>query len=230
MRATLLATVAATAMFLAVGQAGAADIVPQNSLGMYVSVFGGASFPSNIKTHYAATLGTNYSSTLHLKSGYLLGGAIGMQFNDMVRGEIELSHSSWKGKSYSYVATTGATGSGSVSGRISATYLLANVWLDMKNESAFTPYAGGGLGVGWVHGNIDYGSGYGHGNGKNTDFAFQLGVGVKYAFSDNLSLDLGYRYKSIVNVDFKNHDPTRNDLTGGDVSSHNIQLGLTYSF
>ena len=162
MRATLLATVATTSMFLAIAQANAGDAA--SDMGFYVSVFGGASFPSNIKTHYVSTGGINYSSTLNLKSGYLLGGAIGMQINDMVRGEIELSHSSWKGKSYSYVATTGANDSGSVSGRISATYLLANVWLDMKNESAFTPYAGGGLGGGWVHGNIDYGSGYGYGN------------------------------------------------------------------
>jgi opacity protein-like surface antigen len=223
MKTTLLATVAAASMFLATSQANAADVdVPvADSMSMYVSVFAGASFPKDIKTVFS---GTPYS--VDMKTGYLLGGAIGAQITDMVRGEVELSHSSWKAKSY-----VGSGGSpGTASGSTNATYLLANVWLDMQNSSAFTPYAGGGVGAAWVTGDVNLNnSGFGPADGRGTNFAFQLGAGVKYAFTDQVSLDLGYRYKSIQNVDFKALDGQA-DLENGDVNSHNIQLGLTYNF
>jgi opacity protein-like surface antigen len=223
MKTTLLATVAAASILLVCGQASAADVdMPAaDSMGLYVSVFAGASFPQNVKTQLS---GTNYS--VDLKTGYLLGGAVGVNITDMVRGEVELSHSRWKAKDYS--STGGATGP--VSGHMSATYLLANVWLDFENDTAFTPYLGGGAGAGWADANTTFnGNPSGYGDGE-MGFAFQLGAGLKYDLTENVSLDLGYRYKSILNVDFESSDGTGDVYEGGDVKSHNVQLGLTYSF
>ena len=218
MKNGLLATVATAMLFLACTQANAEDATPGN--GMYVSVFGGASFPENVKTNISSL---DYS--VDLKTGYLLGGAIGMNITEMIRGEVELSHSSWKADSF--VRTGGKSDSGSVAGSINSTYVLANVWVDINNDTAFTPYAGGGAGVGWADGNAKF-SGGGYGNGE-AGFAFQLGVGLKYDLTENIGLDLGYRYKSILGVDFQDLGST-NVYKSGDVSSHDVQLGLTYSF
>lgn len=235
MKTSLLTSVAAATFLLMSAQANAADLaVPaeDNSLGLYVSLFGGASFPESIDTFAdRVSVLQTYDSTLDLKTGYLFGGAIGMHVTDVIRGEVELSHSSWKGNDASWIDGAAVTGSDGVSGKISATYLLANLWLDWKNNSAFTPYVGGGAGAAWVNGSIDYdSSAWGHGDGRGTNFAFQLGGGLKFDLTENASVDLGYRYKSILNVDFKNRGAGEPNLENGDVNSHNVQLGLTYSF
>ena len=225
MKNTLLAGVAAASLFVGSGQAHAADVMDTSaadSMGLYVSVFAGASFPRDVVTDY---YGSEY--TVNLKTGYLLGGAVGMNVTDMIRGEVELSHSSWKGDSY-FDSTADATAD-PVDGNIKATYLLANLWVDIENDSSFTPYVGGGAGLGWADGNTTFnGNTFGYGDGE-MGFAFQVGAGLKFDLTENVLLDLGYRYKSIVNVDFDDSDGG-GIYRDADVNSHNVQLGLTFNF
>ena len=227
MNFSLLATVATATLFLACVQAKAEDGALGS--GIYVSVFGGASISDNVKADLSLPSKT-WSYDLDLKSGYLLGAVIGMNVTDMIRGEVELSHSSWKSNGESHVSDGGSFGTGATRGAISDTYLLTNVWLDLNNDTPFTPYVGGGAGVGWADGNTVFRNGpQGYGDSELA-FAFQLGGGVKFDLTNNVALDAGYRYKSILNVDLKNSDPSLNDYTGADFGSHNVQLGLTYSF
>jgi opacity protein-like surface antigen len=213
MKNTLLAGVAAASLFVVSGQAHAAD----------VSVFAGASFPRDLETVYATT-----DYTLGLKTGYLIGGAIGMNVTDMIRGEVELSHSRWDANEVSYAGMVG--GPDTADGSIKATYLLANLWGDFENDSSFTPYVGGGAGVGWADGNVTHGGApFGHGDGE-MGFAFQVGAGVKFDLTDNVLVDLGYRYKSILNIDFDDTSGVFGPWKDGDVNSHNVQLGLTFNF
>jgi opacity protein-like surface antigen len=223
---TLLAGVAVATLFLVSGQANAdsMDVSAADSMGMYVSVFAGASFPRDLETVY----GTTIDYTLGLKTGYLIGGAIGMNVTDMIRGEVELSHSRWDANEVSYEGMIG--GPSTADGSIKATYLLANLWGDFENDSSFTPYVGGGAGVGWADGNVTHGgAAFGHGDGE-MGFAFQLGAGVKFDLTDNVLLDLGYRYKSILSVDFDDTSGVFGPWRDGDVNSHNVQLGLTFNF
>ncbi len=231
MKNTLLAGVAVASLFLVSGQAhaDAMDASAADSMGLYVSVFAGASFPRDVETVYNSS-GTIYDVSLGLKTGYLLGGAVGMNITDMLRGEVELSHSRWKADDYNATSSTGATYAGTASGDVSATYLLANLWVDIENDSSFTPYIGGGMGAGWADASTSFGGGaFGYGDGE-LGFAFQLGAGLKFDLSENASIDLGYRYKSILNVNFDEVGGGLNAFTSGDVNSHNVQLGLTYSF
>ncbi len=119
-------------------------------------------------------------------------------------------------------------------GNVSADYkfnaqtLLANVYYDFHNSSAFTPYVGAGLGFGFLKESIDVNIGtLGADDSRSaTTFAWQLGVGVAYAFNDNLSADLGYRYIS--------YGTSNGDIANSDVSSyasgHEFALGLRFSF
>lgn len=215
--------VAVGVMTLAAAPARAADVASSGT-GLYVSVFAGASFADDIDTDQESI---PYS--LSTKAGYLLGGAIGMDVTDAIRIEVELSHASWDADSASLVPTSPPSITVSATGDITATFLLANGWFDVENDSLFTPYLGGGLGVGWADGDTDIGTapnGYGPGE---MGFAFQIGAGVKMELSEHVALDLGYRFKSIQNIDFED-DAGGNIYANGDVNSHNAQLGLTYSF
>ncbi len=182
----------------------------------YVSVFAGASFPNDVNTTRSSTASYSQKSD----TGYILGGAIGMNWNNVVRTEIELSHARWSGNSLDSNTAFASD--------VSSTYVLGNVWLDWKNNSAFTPYIGGGLGVAFV--NFDQTTAGNHGYaGSDTVLAYQLGAGVNFALSDQLSLDVGYRYKAT--SDFNPHDGDGfGDFVGAHLGSHNVQVGLTYKF
>lgn len=221
----LLAGVALTAAALLAPQANAADMIdPATGYPIYVSIFGGASFLDNVKGNYVSSSGSvAYGASLNTKTGYLIGGAIGVNWNDFIRTEVELSHSSWKAKSL----TTSGGSSSNASGHVNATYLLGNVWLDLHNSTPLTPYIGGGLGMAWASEKISTASLLSSSD-KDSGFAFQLGAGVKYDLTDAVSIDLGYRYKDVSNLDFST--TLGGVLKGADLHSHNIQLGLTFQF
>ena len=224
MKTNLFASVAVAALVLTEGAAQSQEALSFDNPHVYVSVFAGSSLPNDIKVNYNS--GAYSSSTsMHLKSGYLLGGAIGMEANDYLRGEIEYSRGRWEGKSYWAKVSGGVINSGDFPGTATANFLLANVWFDLKTQYPITPYVGGGLGIGWTDANLnDYA-----GDSYGKDFAFQLGAGAKYSFSEHVSLDAGYRFKSIPDV--RIHDLAGDfPLTGGAYNSHNFQVGLTYRY
>jgi opacity protein-like surface antigen len=221
MKKSLLTAVAVSAMALAVSQASAADYsAPAGpSYVPYVSIFAGMSLPNDVNTTRS---GSDLSQTL--ENSYLVGGAFGMSWNNVVRTEVELSHSHWGANSFS----TDGIVNNTYNSDVSATYLMGNVWLDLKNDSAFTPYVGGGLGVAFV--NFDQSLAGGHGySGNDTVLAYQLGAGVNFALSDQLSLDVGYRYKASANFNIQDGDGS-SDFTNAHLGSHNVQVGLTYKF
>ena len=224
MKSALLCGTAAVAFGLFGITASAADFTDPvdsaGSLGPYVSVFAGASWLQDVDTDYG---GTDY--TVSTDTGYILGAAVGMHVWNSFRAEIEVSHSSWDGDDYS---ETGG-GAGTVDGDISATYLLGNLWWDFDTGTSFTPYIGGGAGIAWADGDTTFGGNtYGYGDGE-AGFAFQLGAGLKFNLTEQLGLDIGYRYKSIQNIDFDDSDGG-GVYEDGDLNSHNAQVGLTFSF
>ena len=212
-------TLAATA-----GLAADATVAPVSGYMPYVSIFGGASFLNNVNT--VSSYAGNYS--VKTDTGYLIGGAIGLKWNEMLRTEIELSHMSNNANSYnknggSFYAA---------SGPIRQTYLLGNVWLDLPTGSSFTPYAGGGLGVGFADANVTF-IGLLPGYGSRTSgasLAYQVGGGIKFSLSEKIDLDLGYRYKGMTNVNFTDNQGANFQFNGANLNSHNVQLGLTFKF
>ena len=102
--------------------------------------------------------------------------------------------------------------------------LLANAYYDFHNDSIFTPYVGGGLGIGMVDG---YAELNGNGNQANdTVFAWQVGGGVGVALTDALTADLGYRYLGTSTV----HSEVDNNKFKTDISSHEFSVGIRFGF
>ena len=225
MKKSLLAATAIIALSLFAIEACAADVPETEEAGFYVSLFGGASFLDDVDTEVSLT-GYEYDYSVDTKTGYLLGGAIGMRVWNPLRAEVELSYARWKAKSYEYEGSL----TYDASGHLSATYLLGNLWIDIPTESALTPYVGGGAGVAWVDADTSFnGTALGYGDGQ-AGFTFQLGAGVKFDLTDWVALDVGYRFKGVLDIDFEDAGGTPADFKGGDLYSHNVQGGLVFRF
>ena len=220
---SLLASVGASAVALLSAQAGAGDHP------MYISMFGGGSFLNDVTSIKQESGGQNYSASFN--TGYIIGGAFGVHVNDRLRGEIEMSHAGWSAKGFSGLTNDGGVTS-TASGTLDATYLLANLWFDLPNNHAVTPYLGGGLGVGFVNANVlfnnfNHDDGY---TGGGTGLAFQIGGGLKKALTDKIDFDVGYRFKGITGINFGSLENSNQPYNGANLYSHNLQLGLTFKF
>lgn len=190
--------------------------------GWYLSLFGGGVFANHVEADDgSADDGQIFDFGTDM--GWLVGAAVGARFTDNLRGEIEVSTGS---VGLNDVTIDGAA-TFDVDGSASTTYLLGNLWFDLDTGSGFTPYVGGGIGAGYITAegtstvpySVDL-SGWG--------LAYQLGAGVKFDVADNIALDLGYRWKSIVNAELTGG--VNNDDAIADFGSHVIQAGLTFGF
>lgn len=125
--------------------------------------------------------------------------------------------------------------------------LFLNLYWDIENSSRFTPYIGGGIGVGFIktgfgrhHYNIDLSSpGYEEedryrdlGKRTETNFIWNLGVGVGYEINDNWVVDLGYRFVNLGSVTTATYvTPDSFTTTKTDhLYQHQFSLGIRYTF
>ncbi len=183
----------------------------------YVSVFGGGVFPEKTAWEYEGSI-----YTIGQKTGFTVGAAIGTHLAPGLRTELELSYARTALDSYS----TDSGSSDDAGGHLEQGYLLANVWKDI-NLGMVSPYIGGGVGFGALHFNNADADGGELSNDTGYGLAGQFGVGARMAVSDNLSVDLGYRFKSIVDtLIIGGGDWTYNY----DVATHNhiVQLAVNY--
>ena len=81
--------------------------------------------------------------------------------------------------------------------------VTGNLYFDIPTDTMLTPYLGAGVGYGWASGNDD-------------GMAFALMAGAEVSISENVSADVGYRYRQI--------------LDGQDPSAHEVLAGLRFKF
>jgi opacity protein-like surface antigen len=122
-------------------------------------------------------------------TSWTAGGGVGYQYNDFLRMDVTAD---WSGN---YNIAPGA--------KLGTTTVLGNVYFDWKNDSAFTPYIGGGLGYGYA---------YGDGYADDTGLALGLAAGVSIDMTSNLAADFGYRFRDIM---VKGDDPMMHQVTAG---------------
>jgi outer membrane immunogenic protein len=218
---------------LAFGTAYAAD-----NGGVYVGVKGGYEYKDISKkgvgdSNAAATNNNATNQSWSSGDGGVFGGSIGYNFADMglpVRAEVEYLHH----EGFKYSATNSTTGV--FNNKVDNIHtVFANFYYDIKTGTAFTPYVGAGLGVAWL--DQKYSSTFtgwtaatDNGSKSFTNFAWNLGAGVGYSVTDNIILDLGYRYSNLGET--KSVASANNRITLGkqDISTHEGLLGLRYQF
>lgn len=138
----------------------------------YLSISAGTFSPSRTTT----TNSNLQPVTTSYNTGWAVGGAYGVGFDNGLRLENELSYKT-------------------ASPDASALGWLINVWWDAKNSTPFTPYFGGGFGFGRGHaaspGIVDT---------DITGLSYQAGGGVAWKLQPSLTLDIGYRYFGITST------------------------------
>ncbi len=174
---------------------------------------------------------------------------VGYQFNDMVRADLtgEYFGGDYDASGQADFACAGEAIGTNCAGDARADYraigLMANAYVDMGTVAGFTPYLGAGLGVtrlDWsdvslrtecVAGAVAC-SGAAPAtqslNGENSwRFTYALMAGVSYDITEDLKLDLNYRYSQIDDGDMFNGT----DLEGFDdgLARHEIRAGLRLS-
>ena len=109
--------------------------------------------------------------------------------------------------------------------RIGVQTLLMNAYVDMPNSSGFTPYIGAGAGMAFI--DVEGRSMGMSASGHARVLAGQLGLGCSYAFSRNVSVDIGYRFVIMRNTD-ASCDSIRLNLQKNYM--HQAMLGLRVTF
>lgn len=184
----------------------------------YVSLFGGA---TETVTNWSYSDDNPY--LFEHDTGFTIGAAIGTHLAPGLRTELEVSYLRAAVESYTDEADDNNE---PASGDLEQGYLLGNIWKDF-DWGVLTPYVGAGVGFGFVH--FDDGVVDGDTQSDDTGYglAGQFGFGARIALGDDLSLDLGYRFKSIVDAFIIGGG---DDTDNSDVStySHVAQLGLNY--
>ena len=116
--------------------------------------------------------------------------------------------------------------------------LLVNAYYDFKNSTDFTPYVGAGIGLaslktegsatldnGWVFSGTNITGA--KACKREAVFAGQVGFGCSYAFNENVSVDLGYRFLMIGDGKVSAFDTT---VKSKNLYAHQFMLGARVTF
>jgi opacity protein-like surface antigen len=227
MNKLLLAGACAASIMLGVSSVQAADFYEPvtQSQGWYVSIFGGASWLDELDVTYSNSGTAGLSETV-TDAGFIVGGAIGMDINQNMRAEVEVSYfeNSVNQLDYPYFPV-----SFSASGHVNSVNVLVNIWHDFDMGGGFTPYVGGGAGVGFVDARAfrpNPPDDFNELIGSDIGFAFQVGAGLKFELTDMIGADIGYRYRGIMDVSLPSDDPVQANAST-DIYGHFVQAGIT---
>lgn len=152
----------------------------QASEGWYMNGTVGATLLSDSKISLSD--GTTLDANFDL--GYNLRGAIGYGF-EMYRLEVEIG---WWANGFNRIQGV-TTDPG---GDMTSLSLLFNSYFDFSNQSPWTPYIG--LGIGLANVSVDGLTFPGVQDDTSAVFAYQLSAGIGFDISENVVLDLSYRY------------------------------------
>lgn len=151
---------------------------------------------------YGPPPGTNTFTSGKISSSWSLGGGIGYKINKYLRTDLTVD---WMGSAKFRGSTAGTCGGlpcvSTDTSKFSALLLLANAYVDLGTWHGFTPYVGAGIGganVKWSElRNSIGGIVTPHPGANNWRFAVALMAGTSYCLTNNLSLDVGYRFTRI---------------------------------
>jgi opacity protein-like surface antigen len=199
----------------------------------YISGKLGSSLISFDDSKYYSQIAGDQSSEYdrtHDDSNFLGTFSLGYRVNSLFRTELEYAYRS----DFKYVKNPTNTGIANASQTSKIQTLMLQGFYDIDISSKFTPYLLVGLGL--AHHDFDFyartilgGTVY-SGNTSNTELAWNIGLGVSYPISENIDLDLSYRYISLGNAKWESHAVGDRGYGDADFTSNEFLLGIRYSF
>lgn len=184
--------------------------------------------PTNVVNDYESI---GYGGSIAVGYGYGIGvGAI--------RAELEAGLLSQKIESHTLAAVPATVSDPLASGTTEVLYGTVNAAIDIEAGMGFRPFIAGGIGLAEVnfknHGvtlAAPVGA-LGPGvvtamNDKDTGIAWHVGGGLGYAVNDQITLEAGYRYFGVSNVELTAIDGTVSSVP---IRQHQVTLGMRYGF
>lgn len=168
-------------------------------------------------------------------SQFTLGGALAIGYDlwpqQMIplRFEIEFAMRGNSEKSWS----DGNSTLSNVKGTWNNSTLFANLFWDFHNDTNFTPYIGGGLGLAFNYTGFDFTADNGDKfsvDDRFTNFAWNAGAGVSYSFNDNFAVDASYRFVGLGYNEVSAHYNGRKYEVGSDPYNNEFMVGLRFAF
>ena len=113
--------------------------------------------------------------------------------------------------------------------------LMLNGYYDFKNKSKFTPYLSAGVGVSRIENKVSinpefFGDSENITTDTNNNFTWTAGAGVAYKVTENVALDLAYRYVDAGETDVSQSIGGIKLKNTADLVSHDYSLGVRYNF
>ena len=163
------------------------------------------------------------------EAGFFTGGAIGYDLGDgfpqLGKGRIELE------VGYHYNALKEvqfASGSFDAAGDLSTISVMINTIGEYKDYSPrYHPYFGVGVGAATISMNKTSVAGYPMIDDSNVQLAYQVLTGLRIPISENLSMDLGYRYFGTLDPEFTD---AQGNTVDANIGNHNAEIGLRFNF
>ncbi|MBB4004030.1 outer membrane protein [Aurantimonas endophytica] len=174
------------------------------------------------------------SAEIGLDDGFGFGAGFGYRFTDFFRGDLTARYAK------ADLDFDDAFSPFSVGGDSKSWELMANAYVDLGTFVGVTPYVGGGLGAVRTDFNVNCSlAGFdcadfldaSESDTAEWRFAYALMAGVAYNLSENLALDVGYRFLDVDGGEFYGLSGDGFDFTLEDdgYQRHTIQAGLRYS-
>lgn len=171
--------------------------------------------------------GSGNENTMEFDPGYILNGGIGVDLENGFRVEGEINYgTTYVGKvtGTGNAATFGTTFTG---GNMSILSFMGNLAYDFPNQSQFTPFIFGGLGMAGMYANDLQADNTVIADSNDYVFAMQGGVGVSFQLDELTTLEATYKY-------FETQDPEFGDQRGipfeTEYASHSFLFGGRLKF
>ena len=190
--------------------------------GLYLK--GGAGFGFATE---ATNTGTNNNNDTEYELGYLMVGAIGIDLQNAIRLEAEMGYASSDLKSINGTANSTSLATSNTSGSLSALTFMGNLAYEFKNESPFTPFLMGGVGLARVSLNEATAQGTQFADTNDWVFGMHVGGGLSLDLDEKWALEASYRYLETSDPEFS--DPGGTAFVS-EFASHNFLFGARYKF
>ncbi|MBN7761201.1 MULTISPECIES: outer membrane protein [Nitratireductor] len=239
------------------------DVVPvEIGSGWYLRGDIGYSLKTSAKDPftYRTFDGVNYGSaafdSVSLSKDFSFGLGFGYSFTDWFRADATLDRftAGFNGTTSSAVpcpgAPAGTTCRSEDGSEVTGYSALLNAYVDLGTYVGFTPYVGAGIGytymrwdelansaycVGGGCGGTSFAGTSRHSGESDWRFTYALMAGMSYDFSNNMKVDLGYRYRHVDGGNMFAWDAATAaaGATGvqghdSDLATHEIRVGLRY--
>jgi OOP family OmpA-OmpF porin len=194
--------------------------------GWYGRLDAGYSFDGSNEINRSTFTTPNFK-TDSLDNDWFGSGGLGYAFDNGFRLEGELS--------YRYNDIEAITGLNRRGGNAHASAALINGILDFDLGGGIEPYVGVGVGIGRVDANAantgTTGATFQSYDDADTSLAWQALAGVGLALSEQLTIDVGYRYFAIPNLEFVGQGPTGTPRSfEADYDNSGVSVGLRWQF